>query len=117
MKAAKGRAATIGVGCQYDPGRSRVGGIGCWCVAASPILRTWPTTPVLVWGRCRWRNWRWWPGTRWIIEDVFKEAKQAVGLDEYQVRLWGRLVPAHHPGDAGPCLSGGNPVLRRRWRW
>ena len=28
-----------------------------------------------------------------------------------------RLVPAHHPGDAGPCLSGGNPVLRRRWRW
>ena len=29
----------------------------------------------------------------------------------------GRLVPAHHPGDAGPCLSGGNPVLRRRWRW
>ena len=27
-------------------------------------------------------------GTRWIIEDVFKEAKQEVGLDEYQVRLW-----------------------------
>ena len=30
-------------------------------------------------------------GTRWIIEDAFKEAKQEVGLDEYQV--W--LVPAH----------------------
>ena len=27
-------------------------------------------------------------GTRWIIEDVFKEAKQEVGLDEYEVRLW-----------------------------
>ena len=27
-------------------------------------------------------------GTRWIIEDAFKEAKQEVGLDEYQVRLW-----------------------------
>ena len=27
-------------------------------------------------------------GTRWIIEDVFKEAKQEVGLDEYQVRRW-----------------------------
>ena len=55
-------------------------------------------------------------GTRWIIEDAFKEAKQEVGLDEYQVRLW-VTVPAHHPGDAGPGLSGGNPVLRRRWRW
>ena len=27
-------------------------------------------------------------GTRWIIEDAFKEAKQEVGLDEYEVRLW-----------------------------
>ena len=27
-------------------------------------------------------------GTRWIIEDGFKEAKQEVGLDEYQVRRW-----------------------------
>ena len=26
--------------------------------------------------------------TRWIIEDAFKEAKQEVGLDEYEVRLW-----------------------------
>ena len=29
----------------------------------------------------------------------------------------GRMAPAHHPGAAGPCFSGGNPVLRRRWRW
>ena len=58
---AKGHASTIGVGCQYDPGRSRVGGIGCWCVAASPILRTWPTTPVLVRETYRWRNWCAWP--------------------------------------------------------
>ena len=27
-------------------------------------------------------------GTRWIIEDAFKEAKQEVGLDEYEVRRW-----------------------------
>ena len=27
-------------------------------------------------------------GTRWVIEDAFKEAKQEVGLDEYEVRLW-----------------------------
>ena len=27
-------------------------------------------------------------GTRGIIEDAFKEAKQEVGLDEYEVRLW-----------------------------
>ena len=27
-------------------------------------------------------------GTRWIIEDVFKESKREVGLDEYEVRLW-----------------------------
>ena len=46
-------------------------------------------------------------GTRWIIEDAFKEAKQEVGLDEYQGV--GRLV--RHIGDA--CLSGGR---RRRWR-
>ena len=80
---AKGHASTIGVGCQYDP-RSRVG--GCWCVAASPILRTWPYACFGT-GTYRWRNWRAWP-TRWIIEDAFKEAKQEVGLDEYQVRLW-----------------------------
>ena len=27
-------------------------------------------------------------GTRWIIEDAFKAAKQEVGLDEYPVRRW-----------------------------
>ena len=27
-------------------------------------------------------------GTRWTIQDVFKESKREVGLDEYQVRLW-----------------------------
>ena len=27
-------------------------------------------------------------GTRWIIEDAFKEAKQEVGLDQYEVRRW-----------------------------
>ena len=55
-------------------------------------------------------------GTQWIIEDAFKEAKQEVGLDEYEVRLWVgwyRHITLAHPG---PCLSGGDPVLRRRWR-
>ena len=64
-------------------------------------------------------------GTRWVIEDAFKEAKQEVGLDEYQVRLWvgwyRHITPVSQhgagSGPAGPCLSGGNPVLRRRWRW
>ena len=55
-------------------------------------------------------------GTRWIIEDAFKEAKQEVGLDQYQVRRWDWVVPPHHSGPAGPCLSGGDPVLRRRRR-
>ena len=27
-------------------------------------------------------------GTRWVIEDAFKAAKQEVGLDEYEVRRW-----------------------------
>jgi len=27
-------------------------------------------------------------GTRWVIEDIFKEAKGEVGLDQYQVRRW-----------------------------
>ena len=95
--AAKGHAATIGVGCQYDPGRSRVGGIGCWCVLGQGSGIADPedlayyacfgtgdvslAELVLV------------AGTGWIIEDAFKEAKQKeakqeVGLDEYQVRLW-----------------------------
>ena len=63
-------------------------------------------------------------GTRWIIEDAFKEAKQEVGLDEYQVRRWTRLyrhitpVSQHGAGSgaAGPCFSGGDPVLRHRRR-
>ena len=55
-------------------------------------------------------------GTRWIIEDAFKEAKQEVGLDEYEVRRWTRVVPAHHSGAVGSCLSGGNPVLCHRSR-
>ncbi len=58
-------------------------------------------------------------GTRWIIEDAFKEAKQEVGLDEYEVRLWVgwyRHITLVRLRRTGPCLSGGNPVLRRRWR-
>ena len=78
--AAKGHAATIGVGCQYDPGRSRVGGIGCWCVLGQGSGIADPedlayyacfgtgdvslAELVLV------------AGTGWIIEDAFKEAKQ-----------------------------------------
>ena len=107
-------------GCQYAPGAAAgpYGVIGCWCVAASPILRTWPTTPVLVLGDViaggtGARQ----PVARWIIEDCL-QGGQAVrwGLDDYEVRLLGRVVPPHHPGDAGPCLrSGGNQVLGRRF--
>ena len=58
-------------------------------------------------------------GTRWIIEDAFKEPKQEVGLDEYEVRLWVgwyRHITLVRLRRTGPRLSGGNPVLRRRWR-
>ena len=63
-------------------------------------------------------------GTRWIIEDAFKEAKQEVGVDEYEVRRWvgwyRHITPVspHGAGSgaAGSCLSGGHPALRRRWR-
>ena len=58
-------------------------------------------------------------GTRWIIEDAFKEAKQEVGLDEYEVRLWVgwyRHITLVRLWRTGLRLSGGNPVLRRRWR-
>ena len=55
-------------------------------------------------------------GTRWIIEDAFKEAKQGVGLDEYQVRRWTgwyrHITPVSQhgagSGPPGPCLSGGD---------
>ena len=105
---AKGHASTIGVGCQYDPGRSRVGGIGCWCVAASPILRT---------GLLR----LFWYGRR-IAGGTGARGRHSVdhrrrlqggqaggGAGRVPSAPVGRLVPAHHPGDAGPCLSGGNP--------
>ena len=46
-------------------------------------------------------------GTRWTIEECFEEAKGEVGLDQYEVPEMGWLVPAHHPGDAGPRLPGG----------
>ena len=88
---------------------------------ASPILRTWPTTPVLVRETYRWRNWRSWPalgGSRSQINRRRLQGGQAGGgAGRVPGAPVGRLVPAHHPGDAGPCLSGGNPVLRRRWRW
>ena len=44
----------IGPGSEPDQGH------WLWCVAASPILRTWPTTPVLVRERHRCRNWCAW---------------------------------------------------------
>ena len=44
-------------------------------------------------------------GTRWAIEECFEEAKGQVGLDQYEGAAVGWLVPAHHPGDAGPRLS------------
>ena len=46
-------------------------------------------------------------GTRWTIEEGFQRAK-AIGLDQYEVRRWDGLVPAHHPLSAGACLPGGD---------
>ena len=47
-------------------------------------------------------------GTRWAIEECFEEAKGQVGLDQYEVRRWDGLVPAHHLGDAGAGVSVSN---------
>ena len=45
-----------------EPGRGHWLLVRAWSRArASPILRTWPTTPVLVRETYRWRNWRAWP--------------------------------------------------------
>ena len=49
-------------------------------------------------------------GTRWAIEECFQEAKGQVGLDQYEVRKWDSWYRHDHPGDAGPCLSGGGPA-------
>ena len=55
-------------------------------------------------------------GTRWAIEECFKEAKGQVGLDQYEVRKWEgwyrHITPVSQhgagSGDAGPRLPGGN---------
>ena len=78
----------IGVGYQQGPGRSRSRGIGslvrssitdpedlayyaCFGAAEVALAESVRVTAA-----------------RWIIEDAFKEAKQEVGLDEYEVRRW-----------------------------
>ena len=57
-------------------------------------------------------------GTRWIIEDAFKFQGGQAGGGFGRVRGapldW--VVPAYHFGPAGPRLSGGDPLLRRRCR-
>ena len=86
---AKGHASTIGVGCQYDPGLC-LPGRGHWLLVRRSIAdpedlayyACFGTGDVSLAELVRVA------GTRWIIEDAFKEAKQEVGLDEYQVRLW-----------------------------
>ena len=35
-------------------------------------------------------------GARWAIEESFETAKGEVGFDQYEVRSWARVVPAHH---------------------
>ena len=44
-------------------------------------------------------------GTRWTIEDAFKEAKREVGLDEYEVRLWVGWIDT-----SPPCRSTGQAL-------
>ena len=55
-------------------------------------------------------------GSRWIIEDAFKEAKQEVGLDEYEVRRWTGWYRHITLALLGPRLPGGNQVIRHRGR-
>ena len=86
----KGHASKIGADCRSVPGQNRTRGIGCWCVVRR--RRTDPEdlayyacfgaaeVPLAELVRVA--------GSRWIIEDAFKEAKQEVGLDEYEVRRW-----------------------------
>ena len=82
----------------------------------SPILRTWPTTPVSVGEGVAGGT-----GARGGHPLDHRRCLQGVqtggGAGRVPGTSVGRVVPAHHPGPAGPCLSGGNPVLRRWWRW
>ena len=85
----KDLGSTTGAGCQYGPlswGRPRGTGLlvrrsvtdpgdlayygcfGSWDVPLEELVRV--------------------AGTRWVIEDAFKEAKSEVGLDQYEVRRW-----------------------------
>ncbi len=118
----KGHASKIGADCRSVPGQNRTRGIGCWCVVRR--RRTDPEdlayyacfgaaeVPLAELVRVA--------GSRWIIEDAFKEAKQEVGLDEYEVRRWVgwyRHITLVRLRRTGPCLSGSDPALRRRWPW
>jgi SRSO17 transposase len=49
----------------------------------------------------------WVVGARWKIEEIFEAAKEEVGFDQYEVRLWARMVSTYYPGDAGSCLPDG----------
>ena len=53
-------------------------------------------------------------GHRWATGGCFEEAKVEVGLDQYEVRRLGWLVPARHLGLAGPRLSGGDKASGSR---
>ena len=51
-------------------------------------------------------------GTRWAIEQAFEEAKQEVGLDEYEVRqydAWYQRTRLHHARALRARLPGGGP--------
>ena len=55
-------------------------------------------------------------GHRRIIEDAFKEAKQEVGLDEYEVRRWTgwyRRITLVRLRRTGSRLLGGVPAVRQ----
>ena len=46
-------------------------------------------------------------GTRWAIEECFRGGQGTGGAGPIRGAPVGRLVPAHHPGDAGPRLPCG----------
>jgi hypothetical protein len=56
-------------------------------------------------------------GARWAIEECLQTAKTEVGLDQYQVRRYERLVPPHHARHAGPRLPVGHRRDRPKKTW
>ena len=90
------------------PSGSRARATGCWPVAVWPNQRNWLTTSASVRRRQPWRNWRKWPAPVGPQRNALRRPRGRWDWINTRCAPVGRLVPAHHPGDAGPSISGGN---------